>query len=124
MWRAFNEMPRCGTAGLLLVFFLFLFVLFFRKIAILAGLTLFLFFLVVVIQIFGNDVQVNGMGLRHFELGFTFRAAQNLALFHLIFVDINLCGTLRAANHGSILRTVFKRVDAAWTASTTVERII
>src|SRR5579864_2678539 len=89
MWRAFNGMPGYGTAGLFLVFF---------------------FFLVVVIQIFGNDVQVNGMGLRHFELGFTFWAAQNLALFHLIFIDVNLCGTLRAANHGSILRTVFKRL--------------
>jgi hypothetical protein len=119
-------MPGCGTAGLLLVFFLFLFVFFFGNVAILAGLTLFLFFffLVVVIQIFGNDVQVNGMGLRHFELGFTFRAAQNLALFHLIFVDVNLCGTLRAANHGSILRTIFKRVGAAWTASANIERII
>jgi hypothetical protein len=119
-------MPGCGTAGLLLVFFLFLFVLFFGNVAILAGLTLFLFFffLVVVIQIFGNDVQVNGMGLRHFELGFTFRATQNLALFHLIFVNVNLCGTLRAANHGSVLRTVFKRVGATWTASTNIERII
>src|SRR5579859_8029257 len=116
MWRAFNGMPGYGTAGLFLVFFLFLFVLFFGNIAILAGLTLFLFFLVVVIQIFGNDVQVNGMGLRHFELGFTFRATQNLALFHFIFVDVNLCRTLRAANHGTILRTVFKRVGAAWTA--------
>jgi hypothetical protein len=117
-------MPGCGTAELLLVFFLFLFILFFRNVAILADLALFLLFLVVVIQILGNDVQVNGMGLRYFELGFTFRATQNLALFHFIFVDVNLCGTLRAANHGSILRTVFKRVGAAWTASTTVERII
>src|ERR1700676_339589 len=115
MWASKYRDARCCTVELLFVFFLFFFVVFFGKIAILAGLAFFLFFLVVIIQIFRNDVQVHGMGLRNFQLGFTFRATQNLALFHFILVDVNLCGTLGAANHGSILRTVsrtgWRRLD-------------
>src|ERR1700704_4226747 len=49
------------------------------------------------------------MSLRHFQLRFTLRATQYLALFHLIFVDIDLRGTLRAANHGSVLRPLSRK---------------
>src|SRR6266849_2723092 len=99
MWTDRLQDARHGRAVLLLVVFLVLFFLILGNVTIFAGLTLFLI-LLFFIQIFGNDVQVNGMGLRHFELGFTLRATQDLALFDLIFVDIDLCGTFRAADHG------------------------
>src|SRR5229473_6787953 len=97
MWTDRLQDARRGRAESLLVVFLVLFFLILGKVAIFADFALFVFFL---LFIFGNDVQVNGMGLRHFELGFTLRATQDLALFDLIFVDIDLCGTFRAADHG------------------------
>src|SRR5229473_1770377 len=106
MWTDRLQDARHGRAESLLVVFLVLFFLILGKVAIFADLALFVFFL---LFIFGNDVQVNGMGLRHFELGFTLRATQDLALFDFIFVNIDLCGTFRAADHGSILRTVSRK---------------
>ena len=43
------------------------------------------------------------MGLRDFQLGFAFRATENLAFFYFVFIHIYFGGTLGAANHGSIL---------------------
>src|SRR5690349_588233 len=60
------------------------------------SLCLFLFILIIV---FGDDVEMHGMDLHHFELGFAFRAIQDLTLFHFILVDINLDGAFRAAHH-------------------------
>jgi len=65
---------------------------------------------------------MNRMGLRDFQLRLAFRATEDFALFDFVFVDVDFGGTFRAADH-SILRGV-KRVGAARTASTTVERII
>src|SRR5579872_3318985 len=62
------------------------------------GLRLFRFFLVFFV-VFGDDVQVHGMSLHHFQLGFTFRAVQNLAFFHFVFVEIDFDGAFRTANH-------------------------
>ena len=39
------------------------------------------------------------MGLNNLQLGFTFRAIQNLALFHFVLIEINLDGAFRAAHH-------------------------
>jgi hypothetical protein len=117
---------RSAARGSLLVFFLFfVFLVILGEIAVRACFTLFFFlFVFVIVQILGDDVEVNGMGLRDFELGFTFRATKDLALFHFVFVNIDFGGTLGAADHGSILRRVVGKVGAAKNASTTVERII
>ncbi len=109
---------------LFLVVFLFIIVIIFGEVAI-RGLFLFLFFvLFFVVQIVRDDVQVNGMYLRHFEFGFALRAAENLALFDFVFVHVDFGGTFGAADHVYILRTVVDQVGATRAVSTTVERII
>jgi hypothetical protein len=111
-----------GMGRLCLVFFLFLIIIF-EKVAI-PGRFLLLLFVLFFVQIFRDDVQVNGMYLRHFELRFALRAAENLALFHFVFVHVDFGGTFGAADHVCILPTAVHKVGATRTASTTVERII
>jgi energy-coupling factor transporter transmembrane protein EcfT len=84
----------------------------------------FVLFILIVVVIFGNEVEMNGMGLGDFELGFTFRAAEDLALLDFVFVHVDFGGTFGTADHGSILRKVVQKVGAAEPASTTVQRII
>jgi hypothetical protein len=117
------RMPGGRTSRLLVgVFFLFL-VIFLDEVAILASL--FLIFLVVLfIQIIRDEIQMDGMGLRDFELGFTLGTAQDLAFFHFVFIHIDFCGTFRATDHGTILRTVVQKVRATRTVTATVQRII
>src|SRR5882724_5946036 len=90
--------------ALLLVFYLFFFVL--DEVALVAVI-----FLIVVI-VFGDDIQVHWMYLGDFEFGFALWAAQDFALLYFVFVDVNFCGTLGAANHGSILRRIVGRCVA------------
>src|SRR5262249_45131008 len=90
---------------LVVVFFVILVVVIVGNIAVFAGFpVLVIFFVFVHVAVFGNDVQVYGMGLRNLQLGFAFRATQDLALFHFVFVDVDFGRTLGAADHGSILR--------------------
>jgi hypothetical protein len=106
--------PRESLIVLFLVVLFFLF----GEITVLANLFLVVvFFVFVIIYIFGDDVQMDGMDLRDFEFRLALWATQNLAFFDFVFVDVDLGGTFRAANHGSILRTDIK-VGAARTAST------
>src|SRR5579863_1168584 len=93
-----------GEAKKLLLFLLFIhdFVLHitvipfsFRFILVVVVLVVF----VIIIVLFRDDVQMHRMNLHHFELGFTFRAIQNLALFDLILIEINLDGAFRAVHH-------------------------
>jgi hypothetical protein len=66
------------------------------------GLRLFFVILIVVIVIvviLGDDVQMYRVDLYHFQLSFTLRAIQYLALFYFVLVDINLDGAFRAAHH-------------------------
>jgi hypothetical protein len=96
-----------ARGGLLLVlFFLFVFFLFLREVAIFRGF-FFLIFLIVVFVV-GDEVEVHGMRLRNLELGFAFWAAQDFAFFDFVFVHIDFGGTLRAADHGSILRRIVR----------------
>jgi hypothetical protein len=55
--------------------------------------------IVILVVVLGDNVQTHRVELYHFQLGFTFRAIQNLALFHFILVDIDLDGAFRAAHH-------------------------
>jgi hypothetical protein len=72
---------------LFVVFFLVI-IIFFQKVAVLAGFA-FALFVIVIIQFIGNDVEVHGVRLRDFELRLALGAAQNLALFHFVFVNID-----------------------------------
>jgi len=61
---------------------------------------LFVFFLVFLfVQILRNDIEVDGMGLRNFELRLALGTAQNLALFHFVFVHVDFGGTFGTADH-------------------------
>jgi hypothetical protein len=86
-----------------LLFVLFLIVVFFilGEVAVLANFLLLLFvvFIIIIIQIFGDDVQMDRMDLRHFQFGLALWATQNFTFFHLVFVDVDLGGTFRAADH-------------------------
>jgi hypothetical protein len=55
--------------------------------------------IVVIIVILGDDIHMYRVDLYYFQLGFTLRAIQYLALFHFVLVDINLDGAFRAAHH-------------------------
>jgi hypothetical protein len=90
---------------LLVFFFHFLFFVF-----LVDQIALFLFFIliiivvVIVISFFGNEIQMDGMRLRDFELGLAFGAAENFAFLHFVLIDVDFSGTFGAANHGNILR--------------------
>jgi hypothetical protein len=93
---------------LLLVFFLF-FIVLIDQIAVptlFGNLVIVVIFVVIVIPVFGNDVQMDGMRLRDFELGFALGATENLAFFDFVLIDVDFCGTFGAANHGNILRKI------------------
>src|SRR6478672_1209896 len=45
------------------------------------------------------------MRLRHFQFALALRAAEDLPFFHFVFVHVNFCGTLWAAEHGCFLRS-------------------
>jgi hypothetical protein len=114
-----EDASAAAIESLIVLFLVVLFFLF-GEITVLANLVLFVVFFVfviVIIHIFGDDVQMDGMDLRDFEFGLALWATQNLAFFDFVFVDVDFGGTFRAADHGSILRTDIK-VGAARTAST------
>jgi hypothetical protein len=116
-----EDASAAARESLIVLFLVVLFFLF-GEITVLANLILFVVFFVfvfviVIIHIFGDNVQMDGMDLRDFEFGLALWATQNLAFFDFVFVVVDLGGTFRAADHGSILRTDIK-VGAARTAST------
>src|ERR1700674_395398 len=106
-----QEDARRGSCLLhLVLFFVFLFIIVVDEVPILAGPGFLFFFVILFVQVIGDDIQMDGMRLRNLELGFTFRTTQELALFDFIFIDIDFGGTFRATDHGSILRRVVRGV--------------
>jgi hypothetical protein len=91
--------------GLLFVFFLIVIFLVLGEVAIFGNFLLLFFVFIIII---GNDIQMDGMDLRDFQLGLALWATENLAFFDFILVDVDFGGTFRAADHGSILRKWFK----------------
>jgi ABC-type cobalamin transport system permease subunit len=87
----------------LFVFLVFVIIIF-GQVAVFAYLAILLAFLIVIISIFRDDIEVHRMGLRNFQFRFALGATQDLALFDFVFVHVDFGGTLRAADHGSILR--------------------
>jgi hypothetical protein len=112
-----------GAAQLLFVFFLIVVFFILGKIAVFGNFLFLFFFVFIIIQIFGDDIQVDGMDLRHFQFGLALWATQNFSFFDLVFIDVDLGGTFRAADHdpSSVRDSKGRRRQAA---STTVERII
>jgi hypothetical protein len=117
---------RAAMAELLFVFFLVELVVVFWEVAVFAHLAFFfliVLFVLVVIDIFGNEVEMNGVDLSHLEFRLTFRAAENFTLFYLVLVDVDLSRAFGTADHDS--SSVQEQVPALLRkASTTVERII
>jgi hypothetical protein len=94
-----------GRKGLFVVLFFFVvFLIFVREIAVLRGF----FFVVIfffIIEVVRDEVQMHGMRLGDLKLGFALGAAQDFAFFDFVFVHVDFGGTLRATDHGSILRS-------------------
>jgi hypothetical protein len=109
-----------GKEKALLFVVLFFLVFLFQKVSIFGDFFIFFLVLFFLIQFIGDEVEVNGVGLRHFELGLALGATQNLAFFDFVFIDIDFGGTLRAADHGSILRKGFPGSGVTRSASATV----
>jgi hypothetical protein len=98
-----------GKKGLFVVLFFFVvFLIFIREIAVLRGF-FFVVFLFFVIEVVRDEVQMHGMRLGDLKLGFALGAAQDFAFFDFVFVHVNFGGTLRATDHGSILRSNVRR---------------
>jgi hypothetical protein len=106
--RRKGDVGRDGRRRLLLVLFFFFFIfVIFGKIAVFSGF--FLLLIIFFIEVVGNEVEMHGMRLRNLELGLALGAAQDFAFFDFVLVHINFSGTLRAADHGSILRRNVRR---------------
>jgi hypothetical protein len=103
-----------GLASLVLILDFILVVLVIGKVAVFIKIVFVLFVFVVVLFVFffveviGNGIQCHGMCLRNFQFALALGAAQNLSLFHFVFVHIDFSGTFRAAEHVSILRFDFR----------------
>jgi hypothetical protein len=113
-----------GSELLLILFFVFLFFVIFEKVSVFTHHGLFLLVFVIVVLIIGDDVEVHGMRLRDLELRLAFGAAEDLAFFDFVFIDIDFGGTFRAADQGSILRRDVRKAGVTRVASATMKRII
>jgi hypothetical protein len=114
MLRGPQDAPPLPGKPLLILIILFVILVVIREVSIFAKLVLVLFdvffiLLVFFVEIVGNGIQHDRVGLRHLELALALRAAQDFSLFHFIFVHINFCATFWAAEHVSILRVDFFR---------------
>jgi hypothetical protein len=83
----------------LFVFFLIVVFFLLGEVAVFGDFLFLVFVVFVIIQIFGDDIQVDGMDLRNFQFGLALWATQNLAFFDLVFVNVDFGGTFRAADH-------------------------
>jgi len=98
-----------SIAKLPLLFFLFFFlveIVFFLFVVFFLDFFV-VFFLFFVVKVIGNGIQMDGVRLRHFQFGFTLRAAQDFSLFYFVLIHVNFGATIGTANHGTILRNDF-----------------
>jgi hypothetical protein len=99
-----------GGKGLFVVLFFFVvFLIFVREIAVLRGFFFVVLFFFIIIEVVRDEVQMHGMRLGDLKLGFALGAAQDFAFFDFVFVHVDFGGTLRATDHGSILRSNVRR---------------
>src|SRR5215469_6036970 len=97
-------MPGRKDALLLLVFFFGLFFLV-EVISVFARPALLFFLLFLLVEFIGDEVEMDRVGLRDFQLGLALGTAQNLAFLDFVFIHIDFGGTFRATNHVSSLPT-------------------
>jgi 8-oxo-dGTP diphosphatase len=102
---------RSKVALLLFILDRFIFFLFFGDVVVFFVVLFFIVLIVVlflvviiIIEVVGDGVQGDRMRLRNFELALALGAAQDLSLFHFVFVNVDLCGTFWAAKHDCTLR--------------------
>jgi hypothetical protein len=107
---------RAGRLLRVLFLVFFFVVLILKKIAVLSNFSFFFLIIFIVVKVFGDDVQMHRMRLRHFQLGFALRTTEDLAFLDFVFIDVDFGGTLWATDHGSILRRVVGTVGAKPTA--------
>jgi 8-oxo-dGTP diphosphatase len=109
--RAQEDASWRRTCPLLLIFFFVFLVIIIivYEIAIFPGLV-FVFLIVFFVRVIGDEVQVDGMGLRNLKFGFALGTTQDFAFFDFVFIDIDFGGTFRATDHGSTLRIVVCKV--------------
>jgi hypothetical protein len=100
-----KEDARKKSNDLLFVIFLFDFIIILGKIAIFRDLFLLIFFIFVVVNIFGDEIEMDRMNLGDLEFRLAFWATEDLAFFDLVLVDVDFCGAFGAANHSSSSRT-------------------
>jgi hypothetical protein len=111
--------------SLVIILFVIIIVVIVDEVFLAALIAFVLFFLVVLfVGIIGDEVEVDGMRLRDFELRFALGATQDFAFFDFVFIHIDFGGTFRATDHGSTLRTVVFKVGAFESVPATVQRII
>jgi len=92
-------MPEELRNGLNVLFVFFLVVVILIKFVPILRL-LFLFILIVV---FRDGIDLHGMDLNDFHLGFALGTRQDFAFFHFIFVDVNFSSAFRTPDHGENL---------------------
>jgi hypothetical protein len=122
-----------GKADLFVFLFVvigFVIVVIFQKIAIFIefffivfGVFLVVFFVIFFFDFVGNGIQRHRMRLRNFQLALALGTTQDFALFHFVFVHINLSGTFRTTEHVYILRLDFRPAKLGTSASA-IRRII
>src|SRR5208337_2871762 len=95
-------LPRKRLLVLIIILFVVLVVI--REVPIFVKLVLVLLDVFFIVKVVGDGIQRDRVDLRYLELALTLRAAQDLSLFHFVFVHINFCATFWAAEHVSILR--------------------
>jgi 8-oxo-dGTP diphosphatase len=99
-----NSRRRTEGRNKLLLFLLFLIFVFVRVIIVFFDrLGVFLFVFLIIVQIIGDGIEADRVRLNDLQLRFAFGTAEDLSLFHFVFVHINFGGTIRAANHGCVL---------------------
>src|SRR5258708_19550550 len=83
---------------LLFVFFLIVILFFFLwEVAVFGNFLLLVLFVIIVI--IGNDVQMDGMDLRDFQLGLALRTTENLAFFDFILFNADSVGPSSPPDH-------------------------
>src|SRR5208337_2581940 len=109
MLRGPQDAPPLPRSQLLVFLLIIFFVFVIREVSIFVRLVfvlfdVFLILLVFFVKIVGDGIQHYWVGLRYLEFALALRAAQDLSLFHFVFVHINFCATFWAAEHVAILR--------------------
>jgi hypothetical protein len=95
-----EESRGCGriATGLLDVLFFFFLVVIFENVVPILGLLI-----VFVIVIVRDGIDLDGVNLHDFHLGFALRTGQDFTFLDFVFVNIDFSGAFRTPDHGENL---------------------